>query len=180
MNFDNQGIVSGTFLWQRWVILLVDGAIYFTETFYKWHCITMRCTTPPQKYGHYTEINAWEDQEVWILVGKATKVLDQMGTLLIGDGYFYRGRVIIITAFPWQFLVITQSYRYSTIALNIKLFCCKNDRSSHWRCSVKEHVLKNFAYNFIKMRLQHRCFLVKVAKILRTSIFKKICERILL
>ena len=110
MNFDNQGIVSGTFLRQRWVLLLVDGAIYFTETFYKWHCITMGyTTTPPQKYWNYTQINAWEDQEVWTWeekVGKATKYLDQMGILLIGYGYFYIGRVIIITVFPWQFLVI--------------------------------------------------------------------------
>ena len=114
MNFDNQGIVSGTFLRQRWVLQFVDGAIYFTETFYKLHCITMGYTTPPQKYWNYTKINAWEDQEVWILVGKATKFLDQMGILLIGDGYFYIGRVIIITVFPWQFLVIIQSYCYNT------------------------------------------------------------------
>ena len=41
---------------------------------------------------------------------KAAKFLDQMGILLIGDGYFYIGRVIIITVFPWQFFVITLSY----------------------------------------------------------------------
>ena len=105
------------------------------------------------------------------------RIFGQMGIRLIGDGYFYIGRVIVITVFPWQFLVITQSYRYNT---NVKLFCCKNHRWSHWRCSVKERVLKNFASNFIKKRLQHRCFLVKLAKFLRTSIFKNTCERLLL
>ena len=36
------------------------------------------------------------------------------------------------------------------------------------------------ACNFIKKRLQNRCFSVDIAKFLRTSIFKKICERLLL
>ena len=60
------------------------------------------------------------------------------------------------------------------------MFCYKNRRSSYWKSSVKERVLKNFACNFIKKRLQHRCFLVKLAKFLWTSIFKNICERLLL
>ena len=148
MNFDNQGIVSGTFLRQRWVLLLVDGAIYFTETFYKWHCITMGyTTTPPQKYWNYTKINAWEDEEVWTWeekVGKATKCFDQMGILLMGDGIFLyiRGRgVIIIKVFPWQFLIKIWP-KIIVITLNIKLFCCKNHKSNHCRCSVKEHVFK--------------------------------------
>ena len=114
MTFDNQGIVSETFLRQRWVLLLVDGAIYFTDTYYKMHCITIGCTTPPQKYWNYTKINAWQSHEVWTLVGKAIKLLDWMGILLIGDGCFYIGSVVIITLFLWQFLVIIQSYRYST------------------------------------------------------------------
>ena len=76
MNFDNQGIVSRTFLRQQWVLLLVDEAAYFTATFYKLHYITMGYTTPPKKYWNYTKINAWEDQEVCILVGKARKILD--------------------------------------------------------------------------------------------------------
>ena len=32
------------------------------------------------------------------------------------------------------------------------------------------------AYNFIKNRLQHRCFPVNIAKILRTNNLKSICE----
>ena len=35
-------------------------------------------------------------------------------------------------------------------------------------------------YNFIKKRLQHRCFPVNIAKFLRTPILKNICERLLL
>ena len=34
--------------------------------------------------------------------------------------------------------------------------------------------------NFIKNRLQHRCFPVKFAKVLRTPILENICERLLL
>ena len=37
-----------------------------------------------------------------------------------------------------------------------------------------------FACNFIKNRLQHRCFSVNIAKFLRTSILKYICEQLLL
>ena len=73
MNFEKQGIVSETFLRQQWVLILVDGVLYFIETFYKRHCITMGYTALPQ---NYTKINALEDQELWSLVGKATKFLD--------------------------------------------------------------------------------------------------------
>ena len=73
-------------------------------------------------------------------------------------------------------------------------------RSSQGRCSVKKGVFKNFANftgkhvleshfnkvadlkscNFIKKRLQHRCFLVKFLKFLRIPLFKNICEQLLL
>ena len=36
------------------------------------------------------------------------------------------------------------------------------------------------AWNFIKKRRQHGCFLVNIAKFLRTPILKIICERLLL
>ena len=32
--------------------------------------------------------------------------------------------------------------------------------------------------NFIKKRVQHRCFPVTIAKFLRTSVLKNICERL--
>ena len=73
-------------------------------------------------------------------------------------------------------------------------------RSSHWRCTVKKVFLKisqisqenifvgvSFnkieglkTWNFIKKRLQDRCFPLKFARFLRTLILKKICERLLL
>ena len=69
-------------------------------------------------------------------------------------------------------------------------------RSSHWRCSVKKGVLKNFAkftgkhlcrslfliklQAFIKKRLLYRCFPVKFAIFPRTPILNNICERLLL
>ena len=36
------------------------------------------------------------------------------------------------------------------------------------------------ACNFIKKKLQHRCFLENTAKFLRAAILKNICERLLL
>ena len=73
-------------------------------------------------------------------------------------------------------------------------------RSSHQRCSVEKAVVKKFAIytvktrpvleslfnkvlqvcNFIKKRLQHRCFPMNIAKVLRATIFKNIWERLLL
>ena len=63
-------------------------------------------------------------------------------------------------------------------------------RSSHYRCSVKKAVGKQIhretpvsesqLCNFIKKKLQHRCFPVKFEKFLKTPILKNICERLLL
>ena len=79
-------------------------------------------------------------------------------------------------------------------------------RSSQQRRSIRKGVLKSFAiftekllswslfliklqvfrlaslqvYIFIKMRLQHRCFPLNIAKILRTPILKNTCVRLLL
>ena len=78
-----------------------------------------------------------------------------------------------------------------------KLKKCVNSRSSHLMCSIEKAALKNFAIftgkhsffnriagfktcNFLKMRLQHRRFLVNIAKFLRTLILMKICEQLLL
>ena len=75
-------------------------------------------------------------------------------------------------------------------------------QSSHLRCSLTKGVFKNLAiftgkhlccvrisfYKvaglkaciFIKKRIQHRCFLVNIAKFLRIPILKKVCKRLLL
>ena len=65
-------------------------------------------------------------------------------------------------------------------------------RSSHRRCSRKKDSLKNVVnftrkhlrqslplIQFIKKRLQHKCFPVRSAKVLRTPILQNICERLL-
>ena len=62
-------------------------------------------------------------------------------------------------------------------------------RSSDRKCSVSKGVLKNFANFtgkhmcwtlFLKKRLQHRCFPVKFAKLLRTLVLKNTSEQLLL
>ena len=61
------------------------------------------------------------------------------------------------------------------ITLNIKLFCCKNHKSSHWRCSVRERVLKTSRATLLKRDYSTGAF-----EVLRTSIFQNICERLFL
>ena len=73
-------------------------------------------------------------------------------------------------------------------------------RSSHRRCFIKRLFLRILqcshestclgvsfnkaaglkTSNFIKKRLQHRCFPVSIAKFLRTTVLKSSCERLLL
>ena len=72
-------------------------------------------------------------------------------------------------------------------------------KSSYWRCKKeypekfrkfhkKTPVLESHLYkaaglkacNFIKKRIQYRCFPVKFEKFLRRSILNNICERLLL
>ena len=79
-------------------------------------------------------------------------------------------------------------------------FLWKKYGSSRRRCSVRKSVLKNFANftgkqlcwslflwngrspacKFFEKRLQHKCFPVKFVKLLKTSILKNICKRLLL
>ena len=101
----------------------------------------------------------------------------------------------------YQF-VITRLQNSCLIVLFLKKCGCSHRRcrSSHQRCSVRKGVLKNFANSteeqlcwrlslrrcrpsackFFKKRLQHKCFPVKFAKLLRTPFFKNICKRLLL
>ena len=76
-----------------------------------------------------------------------------------------------------------------------------NYRSSHWRCSVKKGVLRNFAKftekhmcqrlffnkvaglrpaNLLKKSLWHKCFPVNFAKFLRSPFFQNTSGRLLL
>ena len=73
------------------------------------------------------------------------------------------------------------------ITTNNNFMFRSSQRKCQRRCSVKKAVFKKFtnftdlqAFNFIKKRLQHRCFPVKFAKFLRTLILKYICKRLLL
>ena len=50
-------------------------------------------------------------------------------------------------------------------------------RSGRNRVDFRSSYMK--AWNIIKKRYQHRCSLVNIAKFLRTSILKSICERLL-
>ena len=52
-------------------------------------------------------------------------------------------------------------------------------KSSHQRCSIKKNNVLQ-ACNFIKQRLQHRRFIVNIAKFLKIPFLKIICERLLL
>ena len=84
-----------------------------------------------------------------------------------------------------------------SVCLSVCLSACLSvflsvNKSNHKCCSIKKVVLKNFAIftgkylcwslsfwnNFIKMRLQHRCFSMNIAKLLKTAILKSICERL--
>ena len=46
----NRESLQEDFLDRSEFLLLVDAAIYFTETYYKMHSITMGYTIPPEKY----------------------------------------------------------------------------------------------------------------------------------
>ena len=61
------------------------------------------------------------------------------------------------------------------------MFSWENSRSSFFFLnsrSSRPNIKK--ACNFIKKRLQHRCFPVNIAKLFRTPILKNICGRLLL
>ena len=94
-----------------------------------------------------------------------------------------------------KYYVITWLQNSCWIVLFLKKY-----RSSYLRCSVRKGVLKNFgsstgkqlcwslflwscrppAWKFFKKRLEHKCFPVKFATLLRTPILKNICKRLLL
>ena len=77
------------------------------------------------------------------------------------------------------------------IKIFFSLFFFSLDRSSHRRCFANSQkntcggaffnrVASIQACNFIKKRLEHRCFSMKLAKFLRTPTLKNICKWLLL
>ena len=79
-----------------------------------------------------------------------------------------------------MFLPVDSAYRSSHYSDSIK----KAVRNIHRKMPLLESLFNKvaglLACNFIKKRLQHRCFPVNVAKFLRTDILKNICERLFL
>ena len=135
MNFENLEIVSETFLRQQWVLLLVDGAIYLTETYSKMHWISMGYTTLLQKFWNYTKINTWEDHEVrWerLLSCFAAKTTEAAtGAVLQKKMFlktFYKKRLQHTTVFLWNFqncetsLKLFLSFCAVTVFANLFLF----------------------------------------------------------
>ena len=69
-----------------------------------------------------------------------------------------------------------------------EVFCEKSCSGKFCNIHRKAPVLESLFHkvvglqvcNFIKQKLQHRCFLCNLAKFVRTSILKNICERLLL
>ena len=96
----------------------------------------------------------------------------------------------------------SSSLSFDCCVLIFFVFCISsNNKSSHWRCSVKKDVLRNFAkftekhlceslfFNKVsdlraailsKKRLWHRCSPVNFAKFLRTTFLQNTLRRLLL
>ena len=91
--------------------------------------------------------------------------------------HFYIGKMIIITIFHQKFFIITQSYCYNT---EYYCFAVITTEAATENVLEKKVFLKALPETLIQKRLQDRCFLVKLAKVLRISIFKNICERLFL
>ena len=95
-----------------------------------------------------------------------------------------------------KFLILLM-YKSLTNLSKVKLEFVRNSssiiRSRYWRCSIQKSVFKNFviltgnrlrwslilnkvadlqACNFIKKRLQHRCFTVSIVRFSKTPILK--------
>ena len=60
----------------------------------------------------------------------------------------------------------------------LKKFTNFTRKQLYW--SLFSMKVQAWLYNFFKKRLQHRCFLLKLTKFLKTLIINNICERLLL
>ena len=59
----------------------------------------------------------------------------------------------------------------------LKIFAKYTKKRLCWTLFLNKNAGLQY-WNFIKKRLQHRCFPVNIAKFLRTSILRNICERL--
>ena len=167
MNFDNTGIVSGTFLRQRWVFLLVDGAMFYWDLlwdalyYYVIHRSTSKILTLHKNKCLTGLWNLDFARKGYKTFGLDGHTFDRRWIFLYRKGDNNYGISVTI-------LVITKSYCYNT---EYSVVLQQNHRSSHWRCSVKQGVFKNFAIftgKHLYWRLQHSCFPLRLAKFLRT------------
>ena len=71
----------------------------------------------------------------------------------------------------WNLIKTQQNFAQNSFSIKLRKISHKNRG---------EVLASGKACNFIKKRLQHRCFLVNIGKFLRTPILKNICERLLL
>ena len=62
----------------------------------------------------------------------------------------------------------------------LKNFATFTEKDLCWSLFLLKFAVLPQACNFIKKRLQHRSFLVNIAKFLRTTILKNICDQLLL
>ena len=75
------------------------------------------------------------------------------------------------------------SFRSSRPEMFCEKGCLKNSQNSQGNTCARlffNKVAGLKACNFIKKRLQHGCFLVKFAKLLRAPILKNMCQRLVL
>ena len=100
------------------------------------------------------------------------------------SGYFKNAKFQLLLVRYWHTILFSYIYwKDKSIASPPLMFSreiYEFFRSSHRRCFMEKTVLKNFGiftgklqgFNFIKNRLQHRCFSLNIAKFLRTPISK--------
>ena len=80
------------------------------------------------------------------------------------------------------FCRISFSGCFQIFAITVCQVHCKNPVM--WFCECIHEFFQQYLWcklcSFVKKRFQHSCFLVNIAKFLRTSILKNFCERLLL
>ena len=91
---------------------------------------------------------------------------------------------VTLPLFPLPFNIKNYTMRSMTFFRVLFRSCSLKFRNIHKKTPVLESLFNKVvgreACNFIKKRLQHRCFPMNIAKFLRTPILKNIYKRLLL
>ena len=93
----------------------------------------------------------------------------------IENNQWYEIGVLNLTIFKYLQKQPPEVFYKKSCSENVAIFSGKHLRWSLFLTKLQAH-----ACNFIKKRLQHRCFPVNIAKFLREPTLKNICERLLL